>query len=184
MVIASNPSYRLVSDHLFASVWHNIESDQKAFFAQRPYKPGEALSSFSAGEILDHPSYLTVQLDEERHILLEPEYLQYINHSCSPNVFFDTSSFQIIALTEIAAGDEMTFFYPSTEWQMAQPFQCTCGTAECIGLIAGASGLPLELLQRYRLSELIQRLVSARNSVLAPTTDRAITLQSSASGTY
>lgn len=23
-------------------------------------------------------------------------------------------------------GDELTFFYPSTEWSMAQPFDCLC----------------------------------------------------------
>lgn len=38
----------------------------------------------------------------------------------------------------IKPGDELSFFYPSTEWHMAQPFDCLCGTPTCRGRIAGA----------------------------------------------
>jgi hypothetical protein len=33
----------------------------------------------------------------------------------------------------IEVGQELTFFYPSTEWDMAQGFECICGTATCRG---------------------------------------------------
>ncbi|KAF5565762.1 post-SET domain-containing protein [Fusarium napiforme] len=38
----------------------------------------------------------------------------------------------------LKVGDELTFFYPSTEWHMAQPFDCLCGTPSCRGRISGA----------------------------------------------
>ena len=53
--------------------------------------PEQVLSTFGAKKILNQPNYLTVQINQERHIMLDPEWLQYINHSCEPNVFFDTS---------------------------------------------------------------------------------------------
>ena len=155
MVTVTNSSYRLISDHHFAAVWQNILNDQKAFFAQRRYQPGEVLAPFSANETRREPSYLTVQVGDDQHIMLQPEHLQYINHSCDPNVFFDTSLLQIVALKVIEAGDEMTFFYPSTEWEMAQPFQCTCGTKACLGQVRGAAHLPPAVLSGYRVSPYI-----------------------------
>ena len=41
-----------------------------------------------------------------------------------------------------ARATSSTFFYPSTEWAMASPFDCHCGSARCLGRIAGASQVP------------------------------------------
>ncbi|MET0636358.1 MAG: SET domain-containing protein-lysine N-methyltransferase [Chitinophagaceae bacterium] len=163
MVTATTPTYRLISDHSFAVVRQNIANDQKAFFAQRRYEPGEVLALFSAGEIHSKPSYLTVQVGIDKHIMLQPEHLQYINHSCDPNVFFDTSSMEVVAVKRIEEGDEMTFFYPSTEWDMAQPFTCICGTANCLGEIKGAAHIEPAIIKRYKLTHFIQQQLHDRN---------------------
>ena len=66
----------------------------------------------------------------------------------------------------LTAGDELTFFYPSTEWDMAQPFTCSCGAPDgrCKGWIAGASRLGKEKLQGYWLNEhIVSRLVKESN---------------------
>ena len=163
MVTATTPTYRLISDHSFAVVRQNIVNDQKAFFAQRPYEAGEVLARFSAGEIHSRPSYLTVQVGIDAHIMLQPEHLQYINHSCDPNVFFDTSTMEVVAVKRIDEGDEMTFFYPSTEWDMAQPFTCNCGTSACLGEIRGAAHIPAGIINSYRLTQFIQQQLHDRN---------------------
>lgn len=54
-----------------------------------------------------------------------------VNHSCDPNVAFDLSSsdpneWHVRALRRIEPGETVTFFYPSTEWDMDQPFTCEC----------------------------------------------------------
>jgi len=81
--LASNPVFRLVSTHPFAEVWERANSGQKSLHAIRTILPGEVLSDFSAGETLSLPTYLTVQTGTDRHITLQPEFLQYANHSCS-----------------------------------------------------------------------------------------------------
>jgi hypothetical protein len=165
MITATNPStYRLVSDHIFAVVRQNIDNNQKAFFAQRKYEPGQVVAEFSAGAILSHPTYLTVQVGIDKHIMLQPEHLQYINHSCDPNVFFDTYTMKVVALKPIAEGDEMTFFYPSTEWDMAQPFKCHCGTSRCLGEIKGAAHINPQVLRSYTLTRFIQQQLHDRSS--------------------
>ena len=164
MVTLTTPTYRLISDHSFAVVRQNIANDQKAFFAQRRYEAGEVLAHFSAGEVYSKPSYLTVQVGIDKHIMLQPEHLQYINHSCEPNVFFDTSSMEVVAVREIQEGDEMTFFYPSTEWDMAQPFTCLCGTAGCLGQIRGAAHIAPSVIRHYKLTHFIQQQLHDRSN--------------------
>jgi hypothetical protein len=164
MITATNPSYRLVSDHIFAVVRQNIDNNQKAFFAQQKYESGQVVAEFSAGKVMSRPTYLTVQVDIDKHIMLQPEHLQYINHSCDPNVFFDTYTMQVVALKPIAEGDEMTFFYPSTEWDMVQPFKCFCGTSRCLGEIKGAAHINPKVLRSYTLTRFIQQQLHDRSS--------------------
>jgi len=163
MITITNPEYRLISDHQFAVVRQNLLNNQKAFFAQISYKAGDVVSTFHAGAVLDQPTYLTVQVDVHSHILLQPEHLQYINHSCNPNVFFDTHAMVIVALKDICVGDEMTFFYPSTEWDMAQPFTCNCNHSNCLGQIRGAAHIPLDIIRNYKLTRFIQQQLHDRS---------------------
>uniref|UniRef100_A0A7S0RQ64 SET domain-containing protein n=1 Tax=Chlamydomonas leiostraca TaxID=1034604 RepID=A0A7S0RQ64_9CHLO len=134
-------------------------SGSSCLYAKKAFKAGDVMSEFGPKVVVDTPNYLTVQVGETQHIMLSPEWLQYINHSCDPNVFFDTAAFKLVALRDIAEGDELCFFYPSTEWHMASPFQCRCGTKACIGTIAGASQMTQEQLARYRLTDYIQSKV-------------------------
>ncbi|HEX3024996.1 MAG TPA: SET domain-containing protein-lysine N-methyltransferase [Chitinophagaceae bacterium] len=158
----TNPTYTVISNHGFAEIVQNSFTQQRSLHAFSAFNAGDILCSFSAGKTLSQPTYLTVQVDEEKHITLHPEFLQYINHSCNPNVFFDTTSFRLIALTNIEAGDEFTFFYPSTEWNMAQPFNCFCNTAKCLHQIQGAVYLDDAVLKQYRLTDFIQQQINKR----------------------
>lgn len=114
------------------------------------------LHTFSAREYVARPTYLSVQVAHDKHIHLAPEFLQYINHSCEPNTFFDTQKGEVVAVREIAPNEEITFFYPSTEWSMTQPFTCFCGARSCLGQIRGALHLHKRALARYRFAAHIQ----------------------------
>jgi hypothetical protein len=154
---------QLVSNNGFAEVWKNPDTGQQSLHATVSFSPGEVICSFHAGQTLQDASYLTVQLGEQTHITLQPEFLQYINHSCDPSVFFDTSLMQLVCLSEINPGDEFTFFYPSTEWDMAQPFTCYCGYTHCLKKIQGAAWLSDEALGHYRLTDFIKRKIQQRS---------------------
>jgi hypothetical protein len=45
---------------------------------------------------------------------------------------------------------------------MAQPFECCCGTKECLGTIQGAAHLSNEVLSKYTLTEFIQQKIKSR----------------------
>lgn len=158
----TTPAYRIISNHTIAEVRQKITNNQNALFALRSYQPGEIIADFSAGTISAEPTYLTVQVGVGKHITLEPEFLQYINHGCDPNVFFNTTTMQLVALKEIQQEEEMMFFYPSTEWKMTQTFDCYCGSQACIGKIKGAAFLSQEEQERYRLTDFIQQQLAKR----------------------
>lgn len=155
----------VLSHHGFADIMQNSISNQKSLHATVSFVAGAVLSQFKAGITQSYATYLTVQTGVDTHITLMPEFLQYINHSCEPNVFFNTEAMELVALKDIQPGDEFTFFYPSTEWEMAQPFVCSCGTKDCLQLINGASNLTIQTLSRYKLTDFIKQQVKQKLSL-------------------
>ena len=154
---ASMPVNQLAFSNELLEVWKDEVTGQHSAFSLINAQPGDIICDFGASAIVQAPSYLTVQLNTSEHIYLQPSFLQYINHSCSPNVFFDTTNFKVVCLQEIKKGDELCYFYLSTEWDMAQPFQCVCGSVNCLGYIGGASYLSKEVLNNYRFSDFISQ---------------------------
>jgi hypothetical protein len=122
--------------------------------AQRSFKAGDTLCSIDG--IKPGPKrWSTIQVSRNHHIELCSDLL-YLNHSCDPNMFVDVQLASryvgqhiqaenedadekllsppsghigyIRVLKDIQKDDPITFFYPSTEWEMDQPFQCHCQT--------------------------------------------------------
>lgn len=152
---------QVISNHGFAEVRFNLHSKQNTLVAMKDFHAGELITSFQPGVVKIIPDYLTVQTGVDVHITLQPEFLQYINHSCEPNAFFNTTSMELVALKDIRVDDEFSFFYPSTEWAMAQPFYCYCGSAACLQNIQGASFLTPSQLEKYRFTDFINSQLTA-----------------------
>ena len=123
----------------------------RVFFAIRDYREVPA------------PTYQTIQVGPSRHIE-ELGVIAHLNHSCRPNVLVHIGRLECIALADVAPGEELTFFYPSTEWEMARPFACQCGAPECVGRVTGARSLPVEVLARYYINEHIRDMIQAELS--------------------
>lgn len=153
-------NYAVIEHYQDFDVMQNQLNNEKSLHSLKQFKPNDILSSFEAKEVLAEPNYLTVQIGVDKHILLSPTHLQYINHSCNPNVFFNTATFELIALKPIEIGDELTFFYPSTEWAMQQSFACTCGYKNCLKQITGAKYLSPKAKEKYQFTQFIQQQLS------------------------
>ena len=134
------------------ALFYNPNNGQHSVRTLKQIANYSILHFFTAKECIKSPSHFSVQIDINKHIHFSPDYLKYINHSCNPNSFVDIHKNQIIAIKAIAENEEITFFYPSTEWQMKQPFNCFCGETHCLGLIQGAAYLSPLQLQPYQLN--------------------------------
>lgn len=138
-------------------VFYNTDYGHYAVRALKDFAMNLTVQVFRAKEYLQQPTYLSVQIDDNKHIHLLPEVLQFTKHSCEPNTFFDTSTGEIIAIKNIQVNEEITFFYPATEWSLTQPFKCSCNTRSCLGKIQGAAHLDKKLIINYRFSDYIQK---------------------------
>ncbi|KAM4065583.1 galactose-proton symport [Hirsutella rhossiliensis] len=120
--------------------------------------------SFPPCTVAARATYATVQTGRDTHLLLNSD-LVYINHSCEPSLIFDMSRNVILAGPRgLETGDELTFFYPSTEWDMAQTFECHCDKPACLGTISGAKHLTSEQLKGVQLNDHIRELLDERSS--------------------
>lgn len=71
---------------------------------------------------------------------------------------------RVSANRDLQKGDALTFWYPSSEWEMAQPFDCTCGSRECKGRISGAGDMDEAVLRGYWLNKHIEDMLDARKA--------------------
>ncbi|WP_438029298.1 SET domain-containing protein-lysine N-methyltransferase [Sorangium sp. So ce233] len=151
--IAQDPRFEVTAPDRFG---------QRCLRSLAAFAAGDVLQPFGAAVVHDRPNRMTLQLSQHQHIELEPGFLAFTNHGCDPNAHFDVELRALVALRRIAPGDEITFFYPSTEWTMASPFECRCGSARCLRRIAGASELPPGVLAEYRLAPHVARQLAQR----------------------
>jgi hypothetical protein len=123
--------------------------------------------AFSTGDLIHRlrdvrytssPTFTSIQVGAETHIE-DLGVITYLNHSCRPNTVVDTERLTVHAARPIAPGDELTYFYPSTEWDLDRPFDCQCGEPGCIGRVVGARHLATDVLNRHRVAPHIQELV-------------------------
>ncbi len=94
--------------------------------------------------------------------LFEFDDSELLNHSCEPNVGVQ-GQIVLVARRDIAAGEELTFDYDTTEIEQLA-FDCQCGTPSCRGRIDGSAWKDPAFVDRNRqyLSWYIVELLSKR----------------------
>ena len=110
------------------------------------------------GWIFSTPTRYSIQLDWDCHIDWDREgnleksldlyAYQFTNHSCAPNMLLRDGSFH--AIKTIHRGEELTFNYNTTEYEMTEPFKCDCGSLFCSGFIRGFKHLPSDEKEKLR----------------------------------
>lgn len=83
----------------------------------------------------------------------ENEIARFINHSCSPNAGIRKvkNHLELIAITSIKTGEEITFDYSTTlAWDdIWRINKCYCGQKSCRKKITNFPTLPIELQKHY-----------------------------------
>lgn len=90
---------------------------------------------------------------------------EYLNHSCDPNcrVSIVGNRAFLYSLYNIPANSELTFDYSTTStdsldsWQM----KCKCGSNKCRKVISGASYLPGDLFDTYRIKNMLPLYITS-----------------------
>lgn len=110
------------------------------------------------GETTRCPSRYSVQIGENLHIdvgtghsaeeILDRYFWRFMNHSCDPNTMVKGQ--KVIVLRDIRPWEDVTFNYNTTEYDMAEPFTCRCGSARCLREIRGFKHLTAAEKERLR----------------------------------
>ena len=106
-------------------------------FALEPIRRDATIIDLRDEELLSTPTRRSVQIDEGHHVIGREETIGYLNHSCEPNTWIDVLEMCVRALRDIEEGEELTFNYLATEYEMYNSFHCDCGSARCFGTIRG-----------------------------------------------
>jgi len=115
--------------------------NEKRLITTQPLKKRELIFTLK-GELRAIPSKYSLQINENTHLdvpsgeLGNLEYAwAFLNHSCAPNCYMKNQ--ELYASEDIDANTELTFNYNTTEYDMATPFICKCGSENCLGEIRG-----------------------------------------------
>lgn len=98
------------------------------------------------------PQTLAVQIGPDLYLGASGDLDDCVNHSCEPNaglVIRSPENVTLIALRDIAAGEEIFFDYSTTMDEDDFEMPCSCGRETCRGLIRDFKHLPMELRQKY-----------------------------------
>ena len=106
----------------------------------------------------------TMQIDEDLYIgaIRMDEPADYVNHSCDPNAGI-RGQVVLVALRDIAPGEEVCFDYAMADGSAFDEFACSCGAPHCRGKVTGNDWQLPDLWARYEgyFSAYLQRRIEA-----------------------
>ncbi|MGQ9888574.1 MAG: SET domain-containing protein [Aggregatilineales bacterium] len=129
----------------------------RGVFALQPIRAGELVAAWGgtvvpaaalncvSGDLM----LLGVQIEEGLYLVSDRSGPgDYINHSCNPNAGI-AGSHLLVAMRDIAPGEEVCFDYAMTDSSPYDEFECACGAPNCRGRVTGSDWRLPELWQRY-----------------------------------
>lgn len=135
-----------------------IGKGHRGVFAVKPIKKDEVIAVWG-GEIMTRDQFsrlpeeyrrLTLQVEEEQFVAgISDDPADFINHSCNPNAGL-SGQIVLVAMRDIAPGEEVCFDYAMTDGSDYDVFDCECGAPNCRGRVRGTDWRTPELWDRYR----------------------------------
>lgn len=90
---------------------------------------------------------MAIQVGHDRYIDTQAPGV-FVNHSCEPNAGIRNDD-ALVALRDIATGEEIRFDYSTTMEEQSFTMDCLCGAAQCRRVIRDFSTLPQHIQERY-----------------------------------
>ncbi|TAH51931.1 MAG: SET domain-containing protein [Chloroflexota bacterium] len=138
-------------------------------YAVAPIQKGEMLAMWG-GEVVTQKTFetlperlrrLSIQVEEALFLVaLNEGPSDYVNHSCEPNGGL-SGQIELVALRDIAVGEEITFDYAMSDGSDYDEFECECGAPACRGTVRGTDWRNPALWEKYagHFSPYLQRRI-------------------------
>jgi SET domain-containing protein len=148
----------------------------RGLFAREAITAGEIVA-VKGGSIVDRaglgalsPEIVPAALQVEDDLYIAPrsaaeaeDSMINLNHSCEPNVGV-RGQITFVALSDILPGCELMIDYATIYANLPQPMRCSCGAAQCRGLITGDDWRSPAVQRRY--AGFFSRYIDARIAML------------------
>jgi hypothetical protein len=119
---------------------HPVLKGQKCIYTVTDIKTDTVLFSLKELPILNtNNQYAITKIRNKEYYDTTNYAIKYINHSCEPTVVIDLINECIKTKRDVRKGEMITFDYLTTEYDMAVPFNCVCGSQKCHGRINGVN---------------------------------------------
>lgn len=140
-------------------------------FAVAAIRAGETVAAFGGyvmtgerlGKFDEDRQSRSMQIDDDLYLVSAPtaEPGDYINHSCNPNCGI-VGSVLVVAMRDIAIGEELSFDYAMADASDYDEFTCKCAAKNCRGVVTGKDWQDLELQEKHRgwFSSYLERRIS------------------------
>ncbi len=147
-------------------------------FAREPIMAGELLAVWGGQVLTRAQVHLlpverrihSIQIEEDLYMvpLTYGEPADYFNHSCDPNCGL-SSPITLVAMRDIAVGEEACFDYAMSDSSDYDEFECHCGSPHCRGVVTGRDWMLPSLQERYwgYFSPYLQRRIEKMRQAMA-----------------
>jgi uncharacterized protein len=135
----------------------NLKKGGNGVYAIEAVKKGDLLAMFG-GTVMTREQLETVSetlrslsIQVEDNLFLVSVVVgpgDHINHSCEPNAGLN-GQIGLVAMRDIALGEEITFDYAMSDSVDYDEFDCACGAETCRGLVTGSDWKQPELWEKY-----------------------------------
>jgi SET domain-containing protein len=127
-------------------------------FAVEPITAGETVAAFGGwvvtGAVLETLSAdrqsRSIQIDADLYLVSNetPEAGDMLNHACEPNCGLLGQTL-IVAMRDIASGEELCFDYAMCDASDYDEFRCQCGHPTCREVVTGSDWRDTALQEKY-----------------------------------
>ncbi len=89
-----------------------------------------------------------LQIEDDLYLVTPMDDSECFNHSCDPNAGM-SGPIALVAMRDIAAGEEISFDYAMCDGSNYDEFECNCGAPGCRGRISGDDWKRQDLWVKY-----------------------------------
>ena len=141
-------------------------------FVHEPINAGEVVAAFGGWVVTratlagmsDDRQSRSIQIDDDLYLVSgdTPEPGDMLNHSCEPNCGVLGSQL-LVAMRDIAPGEELTFDYAMCDTSDYDEFRCLCEALTCREIVTGADWRKTDLQEKYAgwFSSYVARRIAA-----------------------
>ncbi len=111
---------------------------------------GEIMTRAQVAALPEKYQHYATQVEENFYLSgISQDAADYFNHSCAPNAGMN-GQIVLVAMRDIAAGEQVCFDYAMTDGSAYDEFDCACGAPDCRTRVTGNDWRIPELWEKYR----------------------------------